>query len=231
MFCKRCGVEVESGRERCPLCGDTDLTEDAGFVESIPEYEPLRIPVEQARIGRVYRRLVALCAVTAIAIVVIVDALSGGPGLQWSAIAAVAIASGTLFAVVPSLSLGLRTVAIIDLLGAGLLLFVIDAIDGNGVEWFVGIALPILAVLAVLFFVSVVAITRVRGVAKAAVVLGACTALCIAIDLSIVRFYSGTLAMSWSWIVLVSVAPIALFLLLLQVTVLRYVDFRRRLHL
>ena len=124
-----------------------------------------------------------------------------------------------------------RTVFVLDLFVAGALLLAIDRLEAGSIDWFGGIALPILALLALLFLLSVWAVTRVRGVVKPAVVLAAVGVLCTGIDIAIRWHTESSPTPTWSLIVLVSVVPAVLFLLLLQRTVLRHIDLRRRFDL
>lgn len=231
MYCTRCGVEIEAGLTRCPLCGNESLSADPGFETTLTEYTPLPERVEEARIGRVYRRLLSLIFGTAGAVVLITDILDQTGGIAWSPIALVAITAGYLFAFLPSLNLGVRTVFAFDLVVAGGLLLAVDRLEDGVVDWFVQIALPILGTLALLLFVAAWAIGKVRGVAKPAVVLIATAILCITIDLVVRTDLGMSVTLGWSLVVLASAVPAAAFLFLLQHSVLREIDLRRRFHL
>lgn len=231
MYCTRCGVELENDLERCPLCGGTDLSEDPSFLADFREYEPLPERLEEARIGRIYRRLVTLLFGTASVVVLITDLLDRTSGVDWSPIAIAGITAGFLFAILPTFRLRLSVNFALDVTIAGALLLAIDHLEDGGIDWFIGIALPILGSMLLLLLGAAWAIPRVRGVAKAAVILFGTTVLCIVTDLAIRIDRGLPVVPGWSLVVVVSVVPIAAFLVLLQNTVLNEIDFRRRFYL
>jgi len=231
VYCTRCGVELENGLTRCPLCGGADLSENASFVADLPEYEPLPEDLQERRIGRVYRRILVLLSGTAAAVVLITDLLDGAGGIGWSPIAIAGIAAGFLFAILPTFRLRLSLNFALDVAVAGVLLLAIDRLEDGSVDWFVGIALPILGTMLVLLLGVAWAIPRVRGVAKPAVILGAAAVLCVVTDLAIRADAGQALVPGWSLVVVVSVGPAAAFLVLLQHTVLSEIDLRRRFYL
>lgn len=231
MYCTRCGVEIESGLSRCPLCGGEELSADPEFLASFSEYEPIPERIEEARIGRIYRRVLSLFCGTATAVVLITDLIDRTEGLGWSRVAIAGIVAGFLFALFPTLRLRLRLIFALNIATAGALLLAIDHLEDGVVDWFLRIALPILGVLAIILFTSTWALTRVRGVAKPAVVLLGMTILSVTIDL-VVRMNTGQPVIpGWSLVVIASALPAVVFLFLLQQTVLREIDLRRRFYL
>lgn len=230
MYCTHCGVELEPGLTRCPLCGGTDLSEDPAFLSDFPEYEPLPERLEKARIGRIYRRLVTLLFGTAAMVVLITDLLDRSGGPDWSPIAIAGIAAGFLFAILPSLRLRLWTNFALDVAIAGALLLAIDRLEDGTVDWFTGIALPILGAMLVLLLAAAWAMPRVRGVAKPAVIILATAILCVVVDLAIRLDRGLPVVPGWSLVVAASAGPVAAFLVLLQHTVLREIDLRRRFY-
>ncbi len=231
MYCTSCGVEIEDGIKRCPLCGSTALSSEPGFVPRVSEYEPLEVYVAETRISRIYRRTLTLVVATAIAVVAITDIFGTNAGVDWSPIAVLAIATGYVAALLPALRLGIYQIVVLDILSAGGLLLAIDLLQDGKIDWFVRVALPILGALGVVLVVSGWVIARVRGVAKPAVVLVAAAVLCTIIDLIVRGYADPAPGLAWSLIVLFSLLPAAIFLVLLQHTVLREIDLRRRLDL
>lgn len=226
-YCSRCGVELEADTERCPLCGGGEFAEEE---PRLTEYAPLAEASGRAPLRALVIRLVMLVTITAAAAVVLVDRFTGA-GVSWAPIALIPIvATGAGAAGAIAVRGAARRFGTVWLT-AMVMLVGLDAVDGAGLAWFVPVALPILALAAVVVLVARVVVRHVPAAVRGSVVLLLTALLCLGIDLAVTRFRSGTASIGWSFVVLLAAAPVALFLLVLDRTVLRVVDLRRRFHL
>lgn len=225
MWCPRCGVQLEPDRTRCPLCGEARLSAEP---VDVGEYVPLPPPALDTRWRGIVRRVALLVAGTASVAVALVDRIVVGY-LSWSPYALIPIVAAALMVVAVSLrrAPAVRVGGVFAI--ASMMLIGLDALDG--IAWFVPVALPILAAAAIVCGVAALVLPRMPGAIRSAVVLALAAAVCVAVDGAIVRYRSGTPELGWSLVVLVAAVPGALFLLTLELTVLRVIDLRRRFHL
>lgn len=226
MFCERCGVELEDDLSACPLCGSGSLVDEEPRVAAYHRDQPPE-PVSVVRTAA--SRSIAAVAATAAVILLIVD-VGLNAGLTWSPVPLVSVLGGAALVLI-LLRGGFR------LPGAGAalaaLLAMLAAIDlaANAVlEWFVPVAVPIVITAGLLLAVGIRLVPRLRGVVKAAAVLAALGLLTTVIDLAIQRYLGRPGELGWSLVVLVSTLPIAVLFVVLDRTVLRYVDLYRRFH-
>jgi hypothetical protein len=227
MFCERCGVELEQGVTRCPLCGGEEL----GPVEpELREYRRSPHQVESPAFGRLVVRILRLVAITAVVIVFLVDLWSTG-NLSWSPVAAAAIVAGAAIAGFPfrfrrwwpTFGASIGTIF--------LLLVLLDFLGDARLEWFFPVALPLLSSVGAIGAAISWLFRRVRGVGKGAMILVGAGLISAAADLVVSLYRTGSPGITWSVVVLLSTFPVAVFLVVLQSTVLRYVDLRRRFHI
>jgi hypothetical protein len=227
-YCSRCGVEVETRAETCPLCG----TPIQRLGE--PQAENLRYPEVAANPGRQVRYLVWMISTVtllsaALALVALDQVFSHrlswslypltGAGVLWLFITLVVI-----FARRPIFVVAGQAAAT-----AGFLVF-IDLFDGR-LDWFVPIALPIVGVVtgaSVLVWLVARLSRRAPAMITAAVLFG-CGAGSAALDL-LISAHLGAAHMSWSFIVLGAVVPPMVFLLYFHLRLGRRIDLARILH-
>ncbi|MCG8481337.1 MAG: hypothetical protein MI724_19740 [Spirochaetales bacterium] len=227
MYCERCGVQLEDDMERCPLCGGTSRVSEE---PRVPEYAPSDERPGVPAVRRIAARVLALLSATAVVILLIVDLFFTG-GLSWTPPVVTPVVFGTLMGLLPLLSTRWQSVFVVELVLIAIMLVLLDALDDGSLEWFVPVALPILGLTAFLLAGSAALVPRVRGVAKGALILAAAGVLTAGIEITVRLYRDMAIGISWSAVVLVSTLPAAAFLLLLQQTVLRYVDLRRRFYL
>ncbi len=227
MYCERCGVQLEDHMERCPLCNGENRE---GEEPKLSEYALSAERPGVAPVRRIAARVLTLLSATAVVILLIVDLFFSG-GLTWTPPVVTPIVFGTLMGLLPLLSTRWRRVFFAELGVIAVMLILLDALDDGALEWFVPVALPILGMAALLLAGSAILVPRTRGVAKGALVLAAAGLLTAGIEITVRLYQDTAIAVSWSAVVLVSTLPAAAFLLLLQQTVLRYVDLRRRFYL
>jgi hypothetical protein len=227
-YCSRCGVEVESRAEVCPLCAAPIQRLDQG------PPEPPRYPQVAPSEGRQVRRLVwmiSTAAVLSVALTLVgLDiVLSGriswslypltGAGILWLFISLVVVfARRPIFVIVGQ-----------AIATAGFLL-AIDLFDG-ALGWLVPLGLPVVAIVtgASVLVWLVARFSRRDPSLTAAAVLFACAAGAVTLDL-LISGRLGAARLSWSFIVLGAVLPPLLLLLYFRLRLSRRIDIRRVLH-
>jgi hypothetical protein len=228
-YCSRCGVEVEDRATVCPLCEAPIQRIDA------PADEPAKYPdaVAPAQ-GRQTRYLVWMVFTAALGsaalLFLTLDAVLErgvswslypltGAGVLWLFITLV-----VLFARRPIFVIAGQAVAT-----AGFLVL-IDLFNGE-LEWFVSLGLPIVGVVTgVVVLVWLVArFSRHAAALTTVAVLFGAGAGSVGIDL-LITGRLGQAHLSWSIIVLATVAPITAFLLYFHYRLARRIDLGRVLH-
>ncbi len=227
-YCSRCGVEVESRVEACPLCGapiqrfEPEPTEPARFPDPVP------MPNRHVRhlVWSVSTAVLLSAGLTFLTLDLILSSAVTwsrypltGVGVLWVFITLVVLVARRPIFVIAG-----QAVAT-----AGFLL-AIDFFDGK-LSWFMPLALPIVAT-ATTGSVLVWFVTRLSRRAPAMIaasVLLACAISAVGMDL-IVSAYRGEPGVSWSIIVLGAVVPPMLFLLYFHYRLRKKIDLRRILH-
>jgi hypothetical protein len=213
--------------ETCPLCGGEPRHDRE---PEIPEYAPASEPIPARVARRLIARSILLVGTAAVAILIIVDVGIDGR-VDWSPLTATATAGGTFLLRYPFVFRRWVRAAAASLITTLLMLVLIDLLADGTVDWFFAVAVPITAAAGVLTVPSVLLFRRTRGVAKAAVPVLAAGLLTVAVDAAVTFSVGGTIGVGWSLIVLIATAPVAALLVLLQRTVIRHIDLRRRFHL
>ncbi|HZW09826.1 MAG TPA: DUF6320 domain-containing protein [Phycisphaerales bacterium] len=227
-YCSRCGVEVVSGAETCPLCNAPIQRLDAGPPEP-PRY-PDVAPSEERQMRRLVW-MIATAALLSVALTLVgLDIVLTGR-ISWSLYpltgAAVLWLFTTLvviFARRPIFVIAGQAVAT-----AGFLL-AIDAFDGD-LDWLVPLGLPIVAIVtgASVLVWLVARFSRRDPASISASVLFACAASAVALDLLISK-HLGAPRLSWSFIVLGAALPPLALLLYFRLRLRRRIHLRRVLH-
>lgn len=225
-FCERCGVELEAGLEVCPLCGGEEI---AASQPHVLEYDQTADGVPARLLRKTASRAVDIVFGAAIVILLIADT-AYDQTVTWSVPAIIPTAAGWLLI---RTWLWARTA----ILGTALSLATITAmlalldLRRGTLEWFIPVALPLVGTLALVMAVSWPLVRRARGAARIAIVLLAATAVTVGVDITVALWTDAARIISWSLVVVISTVPFAISLMLLQRTVLRLVDLRRRFHI
>jgi uncharacterized membrane protein len=229
--CGSCGVEVEEGVDRCPLCrsplGD-------GPAEPAPEAGRAAEPaVPAASVRRWLWEVVSLLAMTAIVIVAAID-LASGFDVTWSLFPMSAVAFLWACTTV-AIALGRRTIPLLAALAAALVafLFVLELLTG-GPSWFVPLALPLVGVAVVVSAAAGAVVRRFRLPplpAIAVVTLGGGLAA-VGAEYVLNRALADGAVVSWSLVVMACALSLSLALLLVHKRLKeRHADIRRMFHL
>ncbi len=247
--CTRCGVILEAHLEECPLCGMVvgQLCDgDAIAPEAFPGYAPGATVRESPGKRVLLRRFLTILFSTAGLVVLAVALVTAGSSVgfppRWVWITLLSLAAGWAVVTLPLRRLPWRRWFVLALLALQLLAFGLDLLTtpsgpggANGLlaplSWSVRLALPLLLVFGVVVLVVVRLVRRGPGTLRVAAVLVTAAVFSSGVDLVVRNYLHAPVGLGWSVIVLLSVVPLALLLLVLQVTVFRYVDIYRRLHL
>ncbi len=233
--CTTCGVEVEEGIERCPLCG-TRLTEGPSGPPAAEDKErlsPLEPAVPESSVRRWLWEVISLLAVTAAGILFAID-LANGFDVTWSRYPLSAIAFLWVCAT-SAIALAKRPLALCAALAAAVLAFLLVLeLFTTGRPWFLQLAVPLVALAIVVSVGAWAVVSRLRLAplpAIAVVVLG-CGLAAVGVEYLLNRYLPLDRVVSWS---LVSLAcSISLFFALLLVNKRlkeRHSDIRRMFHL
>ncbi|WP_018525813.1 DUF6320 domain-containing protein [Alkalispirochaeta alkalica] len=227
MFCTHCGVRLEPHREICPLCGGGEQQKRPPELAEYPEAPRIgEVPSDR----RIVFRFITLLLATVGVIVLAIDGVTG-TGLSWSPLVVYSLATAWVFLALPFTGIHPWGAYLLDVSAVAALLYGIARATGGVRSWYPDVALPILAVSSLVIAASVVVASRVRGGVRLAVSLAMSGLVCVGVDLVIRNYRGQPLYPGWSGLVLLTALPAALFFLIFHVTVLRYVDLRRRLHL
>jgi uncharacterized membrane protein len=229
--CGACGVEVEEGTERCPLCRAPLREGLAGLPPDTNRAVEPEVPASSVR--RWLWEVVSLLAVTAIVIVSAID-LASGFDVSWSLypISAVAFLWACTTA---AIALGRRPVALLAGLAAALVafLFILELLT-TGRPWFVPLALPLVGVLVVMSAVTWAIVRRflLPPLPAIAVVTLACGLAAVGAEYVLNRSLRSGATVSWSLVVLACALSLSLALLLVHKRLKeRHSDIRRMFHL
>lgn len=221
VFCKNCGVELEADMQYCPLCGRPVNSHTAGNVEvqkakleestvPFPKGESMNQPQRKV-VWEVVAIVLACISVATCVINLIID-----KRISWSeypiAICLIAFAYVSVFAFWAQ-----RTVIQIigSFLAAGVSLLFLDHLTG-GINWAFTLAVPLLAAanFILVALLTVIRLSKQKGVNLIAYGFLAAALLCICIE-AILAFYADQhLRLRWSFIVSACVLPVSLILLL-----------------
>ena len=239
-YCSRCGVEVDVGVERCPLCAAPIPTFDDELDDELsrriaPRYPTALEPPERVKGWKVrmalWATLSALLLVSMLAVLT-VNLLWTGGSLTWGgyALASLGLAWASL-----TVALLLARWPWIVVVGNYLLvvgfLAVIDALDGS-LDWFLPLGLPIATAGFVVPIVSIILwmFWTDHGANHLAVLLDLIAALCLGLDL-VTSSQLGRPGLSWSLVVVAVLVPLSGFFFLYHYVLRKVARLRRLFHL
>lgn len=218
MYCKKCGVELEDNMLNCPLCGtpvaDGGKVVNRGLsvVEQYGYKEPHR-PMNEPQ-KRFTWEIVSIILVSATIGAVGIDLIINHR-ISWSeypiAINLVIFSYVSLFAF-------WKVNTVIRLVGcfflSSLFLLGLDMLT-SGIDWSVTIAIPLLFTgnLVVALLVTMIRISRYKGINLIAYGFVAAAIQSVFIDGILSFFKTGSFRLGWSLIVVACVVPVVLVLL------------------
>ena len=230
-ICKKCGVELETGLESCPLCQEPQ--EDQRLENTIDKNEnPGYSPLSRKEKARLFWEISGLLHFSALTVTILIDLITSKV-LSWSLYAVTCILAS--FVYITLIFLGYKKLwvflpgLLINSLG---LLVLIDLFDG-GIDWFVNPGLPLAGFcIVILGFVLLYSYrTRQKGfniIAFSSLAIGI---YCILAEIFISLAVSGTAKLSWSVVVGASILPFSLFLFFFHYRLKRGTSLKRFSHL
>ena len=158
MYCVKCGVRLQEGVERCPLCGTPVWNPEGSRMEKA---YPERLPrTDRESTVPVAAALTTLCVIAVLVILAICFRMYGA--LEWGVYAVSGIA---LFAVLAVLPLWFRhplPEVFVPADHAAAALFLLTVCGASGGNWFLSFALPLTAISCILSTALICLLRHVR---------------------------------------------------------------------
>lgn len=156
-YCVHCGVKLEAGEKKCPLCMTPVFDPSAQPAPEAPRAYPVRTPEQEFKRNK--RFLLALFSVMLVApalLCLVIDLMLSG-AITWSGYASSALALLYLCVAVPLLA---DKHHVYWAVGTGFIclnvfLFLVETMSNSG-KWFFPIALPALAAAALMLTVIII---------------------------------------------------------------------------
>lgn len=234
-YCSSCGVEVDEGVERCPLC-DTPIhgVGESGAKE-VRNPEPDQ--GEKPRMsGKARRKLswevTSILCLIAVFVVTASD-LRVHSSIGWSLYPIAAVIWAWIVSTIAIFAIR-RTVLVIGgwVLATLGFLAAMNLLEG-GLTWFLSLCLPIFVLCVVVSVPVIVIATRLRTVGLNVVALASLGAavVCTGVDAVIEYSSSGSVRFSWSLIADEALLPFAGIMIFVHLRLRTRFNFRRIFHL
>lgn len=231
-YCVNCGVELNPSSTSCPLCGTEVMHPAAPPDTSLPPFFPTHRP----KVNPVPRQAVALLITSMLASLSICCALLNlalKPQYKWSLFVVGAAAMLWIWFVLPLLvgrwipMWGRLTIDV----GAVAIYVALIALALNGWDWFCGLAVPILAVAAVVVFCLSWLLRRGHSVLTTVMLsLNALGLFCVGMEVCGDLYFEKSQSLGWSMIVLASCVGLSIPLLVVRRVPALREEVRRRFH-
>lgn len=233
-YCPNCKVMLAPGSKFCPLC----LGASADSPEAVSQV-PVSIPPEvrnveeSEKLSPAEQRFMVfelLCASFGMILVVsIATDIALVHCITWSRYSSLVLVMVWLFSAIPLLLWG-RPFLIYAVLGPALFLavFLWGAFSGN-FSWFLPLGLPVIFFVesAVIPAFVLVSVQRRKGLNMVGTILAAAGYLCAGVDGTIMRYLHGTVYLSWSIVVIMSVIPVSGYFFYLHYRVTKQASLRK----
>ncbi len=236
-YCPRCGVEVEANILKCPLCNTTLQPLD----EEKPDYKskyPDDVPKDEQKPPKEKKkkRLLAFEITSVVLVIPLIVSITTNLIIDQTVTWAL-YPTATLLLMWFMISAPLLFPNKIVVLAAGefipLLVYflVIDLIDNGTLNWYVRVALPIIASIGVAGFIIAFGTlkSKNKGLNIPAFILFGISIICLIVDVCVTSYINGIPDLGWSLYVLVPAVLSGGFLLYLHFRVTRNKDLKRRL--
>jgi hypothetical protein len=230
-YCVECGVKLAAGEPKCPLCHTPVNNPNCPVCDVEASSHPQAIEEAISRLDRRYaRRLSLIFLMIPIAIVLLIDFLSGSNG--WSAYVVGALVMSYCFFVVPLLYRSPRPypyimVDVLALLGFLLLI----ARMGNDYSWYLRLVLPLICLLGVMTLLALVVIRRLelKRLYRMALMVALVALTAIGLEIIIDLYAWGQMHLGWSIYAGIPLGVIAIMLAGLEQNKLLKEEVRKRL--
>jgi hypothetical protein len=240
-YCPKCKVSLADDATYCPLClspsAESLVASAAAAASSAHERvsvaETIRNAESEARLSGPERRKLVMELLTVSLSLILVITLSIDAilvrSLSWSRFVAIILVSSWLFSFMPLLFWG-HPWRLLAALGPALpIALFLWGVCVNDLSWFLPVGLPIVLFLeaVTVTVLTLIGVMRQRGLNIPAVILVGLGLLCVGIDATLNRYVFGAIGLSWSFVVAVSVCPVAGLFMYLHYRVLKKASLRK----
>jgi hypothetical protein len=234
-YCSKCGVEVDDGVVECPLCSAAIPQFEEEQVER-PRRYPENVDIPGPPLTSLQIRMALWAALSAILLIALFSVLAvnlvwTGGSITWASYAMASIGVA-LVACTTILILFKRPwlVVLSNYPSVVAYLALLDLFDG-GLDWFLPLGLPITTATFLVPIVSLILwmFWKDRGTNQIAILLCLVAALSLGIDLA-ASAYLGDFGLSWSYVVIAILVPLAGFLFVYHYVLRRFIKLDRIFH-
>lgn len=233
-YCPHCAVELEAGLATCPLCGEVPQQTPPVAPPSYPERDLGPDPAMSSSWPQVRRRIffgASALIVVGIASSLIVD-LNQSLALNWAMTVVVSCLAGwfllglLLYQWDRPLYLLVRILVL-----AALTVWLLDLCDG-AVTWSLGLALPIVGLVALIFTPLFLAVFhfRISWASTAAWTLFCGALFCLGLEAWVDFRTQSEIRLTWSIPVMLATFPAALSMFFVRYHLMRVVNFEKVFH-
>lgn len=234
IICKNCGVELESGMENCPLCGQS--VKDPVSKNQRPEPHPQQLKSQAGRMTAPQKKftweIISLILLSAIVAAFIIDFIINRK-ITWSEYPAAV--SLIIFSYVSLFAFWQQKI-LIQMLGGFVLssasIIIIDAVT-DGIDWALVVGLPLLLAcnLIVAILIAIIQASKYKGVNLLAWAFLGAGILCCFIEGILSYYHTRSINLAWSIIVGGSIIPAVLVLMFVHFRLKKARDLRRTFHM
>ena len=232
-YCVNCGVELDPVARECPLCRTPVLNPSCPVDADAPSFFPTRRE-EVAPVSRREAALLLTAMLLSVAICCTLLNLVFYSDVWWSFFIGGAMAMLWVWFVPPLLSrkLFIWVRLTLDVLAVGVYILLI-AIALDGMDWFVGLALPIVAagVLVIPVLYWIIRTRRCSLLVSAVLVLLALGLFAVLTEFLCDRYLKGAWLPGWSMVVLASCVGLSIPLIIVRRVPSLREEARRRFHM
>lgn len=232
-YCVNCGVELNPAARECPLCRTPVLNPRCPVDADAPSFFPTRRE-EVAPVSRREAALLLTAMLLSVAICCTLLNLVFYSDVWWSFFIGGAMAMLWVWFVPPLLSrkLFIWVRLTLDVLAVGVYILLI-AIALDGMDWFVGLALPIVAagVLVIPVLYWIIRTRRCSLLVSAVLVLLALGLFAVLTEFLCDRYLKGVWLPGWSMVVLASCVGLSIPLIIVRRVPSLREEARRRFHM
>ena len=232
-YCVNCGVELNPAARECPLCRTPVLNPSCPVDADAPSFFPTRRE-EVAPVSRREAALLLSSMLLSVAICCTLLNLVFYSDVWWSFFIGGAMAMHWVWFVPPLLSrkLFIWVRLTLDVLAVGVYILLI-AIALDGMDWFVGLALPIVAagVLVIPVLYWIIRTRRCSLLVSAVLVLLALGLFAVLTEFLCDRYLKGVWLPGWSMVVLASCVGLSIPLIIVRRVPSLREEARRRFHM
>lgn len=232
-YCVNCGVELNPAARECPLCRTPVLNPSCPVDADAPSFFPTRRE-EVAPVSRREAALLLTAMLLSVAICCTLLNLVFYSDVWWSFFIGGAMAMLWVWFVPPLLSRKLFILVrlTLDVLAVGVYILLI-AIALDGMDWFVGLALPIVAagVLVIPVLYWIIRTRRCSLLVSAVLVLLALGLFAVLTEFLCDRYLKGVWLPGWSMVVLASCVGLSIPLIIVRRVPSLREEARRRFHM